>query len=107
MQVHKFGRAFNTRRRLKSHAPDRSEDVCGAPRSMARWWEKEELAVEKAEVALNCAQRAADKKVIAEWRPILGELGQPLKDQPVYRSRLFKLGKALYVDIRKTVKFVL
>ena len=38
--------------------------------SMTRQWEEEEL--EKAKVALNRAQRAADRKVIAEWKLFKG-----------------------------------
>ena len=41
-------------------------------RSMTRRREEEEL--EQAKVALNRAQRAADRKVIAERKPILEEL---------------------------------
>ena len=73
-------------------------------RSMTRRREDEEL--EKAKVALNRAQRAADRKAMAEWKPILKELKQTVKDQRVYRSKLFKLRKALCVDIRKNVKLV-
>ena len=46
-------------------------------RSMTRRREDEEL--EKAKVALNRAQRAADRKVMTEWKPILKELKQTLK----------------------------
>ena len=37
-------------------------------RSMTRRWEEEEL--EKVGVTLNLPQRAADRKIIAEWKPI-------------------------------------
>ena len=67
---------------------------------------REDERLEKAKVALNRAQRAADRKVMAEWKPILKELKQTLKDQRVYRSKLLKLRKALCVDIRKNVKLV-
>ena len=73
-------------------------------RSMTRRWEEE---LEKARVALNHAQRAAHRKVIAEWKPILKELKRTFQNQRVYRSKLFKLRKALCVDIRKSVKLVL
>ena len=46
-------------------------------RSMTRRREDEEL--EKAKVALNRAQRAADRKVMAEWNRILKELKQCLR----------------------------
>ena len=71
---------------------------------MTRRREEEEL--EKAKVALNGAQRAADRKVIAEWKPILMELKQTLEEQRVYRSKLLKLRKAPCVDVRKSVKLV-
>ena len=74
-------------------------------RSITRRREEEEL--EKAKVALNRAQRVADRKVIAGWKPILKELRQTLKEQRVCRSKLLKLRKALCVDIRKSVKLVL
>ena len=70
-------------------------------RNMTRRREEEE-----AKVALNRAQGATDRKVIAEWKPILKELKQALKDQRVYRSKLSKLRKALCVDIRRSVKLV-
>ena len=70
-------------------------------RSMTRQREEEE-----AKVALNSAQGATDREAIAEWKPILKELKQALKDQRVYRSKLSKLRKALCVDIRKSVKLV-
>ena len=73
-------------------------------RSMTRRREDEEL--EKAKVALNRAQRAADRKVMAEWKPILKELKQMLQGQRAYRSKQLKLRKALCVDIRKSVKLV-
>ena len=73
-------------------------------RSMTRRWEEEEL--EKANVALSHAQRVAHRKVIAEWKPILKEPKQTLKEQRVYRSKQSKLRKALCADIRKSVKLV-
>ena len=73
-------------------------------RSMARRRLEEEL--EKAKVALNRTQKAAGRKIIAEWKPISKEFKQILKDQRVYRSKIFKLRKVLCVDIRKMVKLV-
>ena len=73
-------------------------------RGMTRRREEEEL--EKARVALNHAQRAAHRKVIAEWKPILKQLKQTLKEQHVHRSKILKLRKALCVDIRKSVGLV-
>ena len=66
-------------------------------RGMTRRREEEEL--EKAKVALNRAQRVAHRKVIAEWKPILKQLKQTLKEQHVHRSKILKLRKALCVDI--------
>ena len=74
-------------------------------RSMTCRREEEEL--EKAKVAQNRAQTAADRKAIAERKPILKELKRTFRNQRVYRSKLFKLRKALCVDIRKSVKLVL
>ena len=73
-------------------------------RSMACLREGEEL--EKTKVALNRAQRASDRKVVVEWKPILKQLEQALKDQRICRSKRLKLRKALCVDIRKSVKLV-
>ena len=56
-------------------------------RSMIRRREEEE--VEKAKVVLNRGPRAADRKVIAKWKPILKELKQTLKDQRAYHSKLY------------------
>ena len=67
---------------------------------------REEEELEKAKVALSRAQRAADRKVIAGWKPILKELKQTPMEQRVYRSKLLKLRKAWCVDIRKSVKLV-
>ena len=64
---------------------------------------REEEELEKAKVALNHAQRAAHRKVIAQWKPILKQLKETLKEQHVHRSKLLGLRKALCVDIRKSV----
>ena len=71
---------------------------------MVRRWLEEEL--EKAKVVLNRTQKAAGRKIIAEWKSISREFQQMLKDQRVYRSKLFKLRKVLCVDIRKILKLV-
>ena len=52
-------------------------------RSMMRLRDEEEL--EKAKAAL--VQRAACWKAIAEWKPILKEIKQTLKDQPACLSQ--------------------
>ena len=56
---------------------------------------REEKELKKAKVALNRAHRAADRKVMAEWKPILKELKQTFKEQRAYRSKLLKRRKAL------------
>ena len=90
-------------RQKRSRRPVQSGGVMytDEARNMTRRREEEE-----AKVALNRAQGATDRKVIAEWKPILKELKQALKDQRVYRSKLSKLRKALCVDIRRSVKLV-
>ena len=101
-QAAEIARAARQKRSRRSVQKGGRVYVDGA-RSMTRRWDEE---LEKAKVALNRAQRAADRKVMTEWKPILKEPKQTLKDQRVYRSKLLELRKALCVDIRKNVKLV-